>query len=779
MRKFLLLALAAVAISCGRQMSTADYVDWLYETMPLPDSLTYSRAYWEENVAKTLEVREKMNWGIPEREFRHFVLPLRANNETLDDFRTIYADTLCARVAGMSLEEAAIEINHWCHEQATYKPSDARTSSPMATMRNGLGRCGEESVLAVAALRAAGIPARQVYTPRWAHTDDNHAWVEVWVGGKWYFMGACEPEPKLNMAWFNAPVSRAMLLHTKVYGDYHGDEDIIQRTPCYTEINVIRGYVPARRSTVTIVDENGAPVEGATVEFKIYNYAEFYTVAKYLSDASGRAALDTGCGDVFIWASKGERFGFGKISEESAEVVLDHQLGERFCADIEVVPPVEDPIQAGASEEEIAQNAIRLSKEDEIRASHDHSNPAVDAFLASGKPLAERIISQLSDKDRCDVTADVLEDVAAHAVSDDPFILCPRVSNEALLPLRSEVLASGISERLTSIEEVIAWTRDSICVVEGRNPQGLSIPPRSVWRSRLSDARSRGIFFVALSRTLGFPARIDEVTGKTQYRSETGWVDVNFGEIVATATPDRGSVALDYDGKTVKTPKYYKHFTISEITSGSPYLLEYGSDADDTPIELFADFKLDEGYYMLTSGSRMADGSVLAHIEFFPVQKEAKTHIPLVLRKADEQVAVIGSMDAEQLFLPDGADQQQSILSATGRGYFLVAVMGDKDEPTSHAKIELQAAADDINAWGRPVVILGVSRPEGIQNAIFGTDPDRKVLTMLTSGCESDSMTLPVIAVCDSFGRIVYFSQGYNTSLASDLQILFLHLARS
>ena len=159
--------------ACGG--SRQAYVDWLYRSMPLPDSLQYPRSFWEENVAKTLEVRRRMGWDIPEREFRHFVLPLRVNNETLDDFRTVYADTLCRRVKGMSLAEAALEINHWCHEQATYQPSDGRTSAPMATVRRGVGRCGEESVLAVAALRAAGIPARQVYTPRWAHTDDNHA----------------------------------------------------------------------------------------------------------------------------------------------------------------------------------------------------------------------------------------------------------------------------------------------------------------------------------------------------------------------------------------------------------------------------------------------------------------------------------------------------------------------------------------------------------------------------------------------------------------------------
>jgi len=47
-------------------------------------------------------------------------------------------------------------------------------------------------------MRAVGIPARQVYTPRWAHTDDNHAWIEVWTGDRWHFMGACEPEAVLD-----------------------------------------------------------------------------------------------------------------------------------------------------------------------------------------------------------------------------------------------------------------------------------------------------------------------------------------------------------------------------------------------------------------------------------------------------------------------------------------------------------------------------------------------------------------------------------------------------
>jgi len=102
----------------------------------------------------------------------------------------------------LDMYQAALEVNHWCHEKVTYKATDERTSAPLATVKTAFGRCGEESTFTVAALRAVSLPARQVYTPRWAHTDDNHAWVEVWVNGSWHYLGACEPEPELNRGWF-------------------------------------------------------------------------------------------------------------------------------------------------------------------------------------------------------------------------------------------------------------------------------------------------------------------------------------------------------------------------------------------------------------------------------------------------------------------------------------------------------------------------------------------------------------------------------------------------
>ena len=309
-----------------------DAMTFLYAYMPVGDITDYLGDFYLENVRCALSVRQEMPWGrsVSDELFRHFVLPVRVNNECLDDSRRVFHDELKPRVEGLSMYDAILEVNHWCHEKANYQPSDARTSSPLATVRTAYGRCGEESTLLVAALRSVGIPARQVYTPRWAHTDDNHAWVEAWADGRWHFLGACEPEPVLDLGWFNAPASRGMLMHTKVFGYYDGSEEVMKTTANYTEINVISNYAACAPLTVTVTDTAGSPVEGATVEFKLYNYAEFYTVSRKTTDVRGRASLSAGLGDMLVTAVCDGRFGVRKVSfgrETEATVVLEHAIG--------------------------------------------------------------------------------------------------------------------------------------------------------------------------------------------------------------------------------------------------------------------------------------------------------------------------------------------------------------------------------------------------------------------------------------------------------------------
>ncbi|MBQ6742356.1 MAG: transglutaminase domain-containing protein [Bacteroidales bacterium] len=389
-------------------------MEFLYAYMPLSDLADYEPSFYLNQVRYAFKAREEMPWGkdVPEDIFRHFVLVYRVNNENLDTARMVFYRELKDRVKGLSMEEAALEVNHWCHEHVAYRASDSRTSAPLATMRTSLGRCGEESTFTVTAMRAVGIPARQCYTPRWAHCDDNHAWVEVYVDGEWKFLGACEPDPRLNMGWFSVPSTRCMMVHTKAFGKYKGDEEVVKRTSLYSELNLLSHYAPTRRVTVTVVDVDGAPLDGAQVKFKLYNYAEYYTLATMTTDKEGKASLTTGLGDLLIWASDGERYTFEKLDvrqDSTLTLALTHssvsltaatspnlgeELDERGSSSpsklegvaegqgrvftFEMVPPVVGEPQVIATEEETAANAKRLAYEDSLRNAYTATFPTKD-----------------------------------------------------------------------------------------------------------------------------------------------------------------------------------------------------------------------------------------------------------------------------------------------------------------------------------------------------------------------------------------------------------------
>ena len=119
-----------------------------------------------------------------------------------------------------------------------------------------------------------------------------------------------------------------------------------------------------------MTDANGKPVSGAKVDFKVYNYAEFYTVATKYTGTDGRASLTAGKGDMLVWASAGGAFGFSKLSfgkEDTLNLVLDKKGGEAYTLDLDITPPVEGANLPEVTPEQRAENDLRLAKEDSIR----------------------------------------------------------------------------------------------------------------------------------------------------------------------------------------------------------------------------------------------------------------------------------------------------------------------------------------------------------------------------------------------------------------------------
>ena len=635
---FILCASLLILGSC--QSEKTDYVAFLYKYMPTSDSVDYSREYWERQVAMSERARKEMPWAklVPETEWKHFVVPVRVNNEALDDARTVIYEELAPRIKDMSMEEAALEVNHWCHEKVSYQPSDGRTSPPLTTMANAIGRCGEESTFTVAAMRAVGIPARQVYCPRWSHTDSNHAWVEVWVAdddkgnGRWRFMGACEPEAVLDKGWFNWAASRAMLVHTRVFGaDYDGREEVLGRDKCYTEINCLSTYAPTKNLKVQVVDAEGTPIADATVDFRVYNYAEFYPIATQKTDAEGKAAFTTGFGDLVVWVSTGDAFSAVYVPAKQEEVKITPSLNASSVCfeELDLYAPVSAlPEPDRSIVDTVSVNGRRLMKEDSIRVAYQQATfywgedellrkarsnwQVIESFLAEAEneeAAREYLTKGLSEKDLRDVTMEALQDSAT------------RIATEPLRPYMedlAELLPSGLTP-----DTWLQWVDENITVDDERNPIKVYMSAVSVAKHKVTDSRSLEVFKVAGARALGMKAWLDATgaayvegcTPKAQNTSGNGVLVVNAPENV----------------------KYFADFNLALLVDGRPQSLNF-DDEDQTLGNPFRNgLPLREGSYLLVTGTRLLGGDVLAAYQIVQVKAGETVEVTITPRQSEKK----------------------------------------------------------------------------------------------------------------------------------------------
>jgi len=847
MKKFLFLALLPLLITCTsnqtekhlnakmeklgfskefneilgycQDQKERDAISFLYAYMPLGDICDYDPQLYIDGVRCSFLAQKEMSWGgkVPNDIFNHFVLPLRVNNENIDSARIVFYNELKDRVKDLSMYDAVLEVNHWCHEKVSYTPSDVRTSAPLASVKTAYGRCGEESTFTVTALRSVGIPARQVYTPRWAHTDDNHAWVEAWVDGKWYYLGACEPEAKLNVGWFSSTALRALLMHNKVFGYYKGEEDIIQRTDCFTEINVTSNYAPTEKVNVTVVDESGKAVQGAKVEFKIYNYAEFYSAITAVSDKNGKTSAIFGKGDILVWASKGDKFGFEKVTAGMNPIIitLDKTIGETIMVEeMDLVPPVEREVEVVLTQDEINGNKERLAQEDSIRNAYistfvtSASDKEVEKIMVSSRgnwkeiltyisslssknhDYGMRLLNLISEKDLRDTPAYVLLDhINNYGIGDDnsfygsddsvyiSYVLNPRISNELLSAWRGYFQKNPETSVLKeNPHAIIAFTK-KIKICNELNTQNITITPKGVMKFKAADENSRNIFFVALCRSMNVPARIEEVSGKVQYYQSGIWIDVDFegGGVVKTAL--KGYLHLLYRGDgPIDDPKFETNFTVAKIENGSINTLNFrdkeGMEGSMSWKNTFdRAIELDCGYYMLTSGTRIEGGTVLSRVSFFKIEESKTSEVELVLRKKSDEMKVIGKINSETIKQIDHLFELKGISEQwQTKGLFLLGFLNANHEPSNHV-IRIIFG----KKWNIPVLLMFKSQAEleKYQNDTFPQAPDKVIVTIAPAGMiqhiinnlELKKENMPLIILGDKEGHIFYISQGYSTSL--------------
>lgn len=800
-----------------QNLAQREALEFLYAYMPQSDLVDYDLDFTKQQVDLAFEAQKTFKWGskIPEDIFRHFVMVYRVNNENLDTARAYIFHQLKDRIKNMSMYDAALEVNHWCHEHVDYQPADARTSAPLATIKTSHGRCGEESTLTVTALRAVGIPARQCYTPRWAHCDDNHAWVEAWVDGKWYFLGACEPDPELNMGWFAVPSTRTMMVHTNVFGLYSGPEEVNKRTDYYSCINVLSNYAETAQLTVTVNDENGKPVQGATVQFKLYNYAEYYTLAARTTNEKGQASIITGKGDLLIWVKKGNNFNYAKIdarTQNQISILLPSNgfALEPYTQNLEMCPPTGGANIKSASAKRQALNDKRKAAEDAMReayrntwptkatlASYHNANFTDDqlydiihksegnyaeimAFLSAhntvdAKYLLPEYMAALADKDLRDVPASVLEanltTYKSESYPRDVFvkgILPVRISNEMLRANRT-ALGQQLSAYFTNkptvagVKNLIVKniTLDNFC-----NYYNCPISPVGVLNGKRADSHSAGIFFVAACRSLDIPAYMDNSNGEL-YAWENGeWKNVKLEDTKADDSQSAtamGTIVLNNPNNYT----YYPHYTLQRLENGEYVSYDFEGDprVETNPIVL----TVPAGEYCLSTGNRYSNGDVLSQMEFFSVGANQRVEKTITLRTLTPRANNFGHLDVDQTAINNKT--LQSYLSDSGKSKMILCLVTPNTEPVNHMMKEMSALQKAYEQWNGPVVLVNngdnwKSEKHQPKNVTVVKGNYNKLKKAILNGLNDKHQgENPICIVVDKNGTILFYSEGYHIGL--------------
>lgn len=726
---------------------------YYYAYMPISDLATYDASLFLKIIRHTLKVYDMNIFGvdIPEDIFLNYVLHYRVNNENIEYNREIFFNELYDRIKGKNMYEAALEVNYWCLEKATYTSTDPRTVSPLTLIKNAKGRCGEESTFTVTALRSVGIPARQLYTPRWAHCDSNHAWVEVYVDNKWRFLGACEPEPQLDRGWFKAPATRAMLIDTRVFSDIvYEDADVLYRNGMFTELNLTSNYAMTKKLTIKVLNTGGKKVK---VQFEVPNYCELSPIAVLETDEKGIVSITTGLGDLHVHVTDGERFLTRKVDVRHEDVVLldfaDAVLKESGNAALKFVPPtatIEDDgaIQDGVHEARVQHcHKVRADFEstfiDEKRGRelvkkypgfHDDvvqilmdsrgNHKEIEAFLDSdnGIPFKYKVLllKALAPKDLTDSTCEMLNDHLLYAYPfrdcfyEDIFakyLLNPRIYHEMLSPYRGFITRffdeATKKEFVTDPKKIYEYIDQTIEDATERDYRGLIASPQGTLQLKRASKISKKVLFVAICRSLGIPARFNPNDQELEY-----YMDGRFVRLVSQETRETARLTLNCDRKL----HYFKNLTIARLVDGRYYTLHFRENDSSS-------FELEEGCYRILTGQRLEDGTMLFNAYYLDLEggKDATIDVSI----PQEEVSMEPVMISDYIFRTEDGDIALS--DVLQKDYNIVAYVEPSKEPTEHLFRELMEEEDAIKRNNIGIVLIAANTNESVIKLI-STFPD-------------------------------------------------------
>lgn len=730
--------------------------------------------------------------SLPKDLFLSYVLYHRVNEEEIAPCRSLFYQELAEPLRGLSFREAAREVNYWCAKEAAYQAGDERTLSALSVYRRGCGRCGEESVFLVNALRSVGIPARQIYAPRWSHCDDNHAWVELWLDGEWHFTGACEPLEIFNKGWFTNASSRAMMIHSRLFGSQGPRADVIGREGMVTMQNELSRYAAVKRIQVQVVNEEGLPAAGAEIAFEVLNGSEFYPIARMVTDEEGRAELTTGLGSLRVYGSSGGSFAWTDLDvrqKHTCKLCLGKQpqAPEEAWYAIDFIAPKDTPIHTEMltkEQEKKGKRRLADAAKFRLRKMRGWRHPDREAFLAAEdhREWREAMLGVLSEKDQTDLRRQVLEEHLQYALpyADSfpkeifvPYVLNPRVEYEILSAWRKGLEESFSEEEKEQFREMPARIWEEVDRLVEEHPEGeresLITVPLACLSLGTGSLRSKKVLFVAIARTLGIPARLRQEDGAVEYWQGDGFVPV-------LSEAKQSAKLILYSQDTSIYWRYFQNFSVARMERGQYVSLRL-SNREWSHGELTVE--LTPGRYRILTSNRLPNGNQFAYQYELELISGEEKKLSLPMRKA-ELSDMLETIAIPEFYLRDAKGQEIPASDLTRQGRRVMLWLSESEEPTEHLLNELLEQKEAFLKYQKSLLFIVRSGDAFLQPAMARLqkafpevetcyDSMTENTNMLGRRMYVDHERLPLVVVTDGTLQGIYAASGYNVGIGAML----------
>lgn len=561
-------------------------MQYYFITTSMTDLCSIDFALLHKYATHAVKVRKTFDWAknLPEDTFLCYVADYKVSIEPTVDYRDFFYDQIVDIVKDKSLTEAALLVNFWCGEQATYSDTDQNEFSPLGMYNSGKGRCGEEAMFVVSALRSVGIPSR-VCNVSWTGVPDGHAFPQVLIDGEWHYMGGCEPEPAMDCGWFVDRLGSILTTASYAQSDIGVDGGMVYSDYGYTIVNDIEDFAKTKKVTLTVLDKKGKPLEGARVDIiLVQNGVYESTELTVVTDAEGKAKFTLGKGSVSavcyqdddfraIWIDQNQTEGTISFAEEpkydewiSCSVKYNDAKTKRWQSATDEEKNAlfgeksADDLRAENHEKDFDEK--RASKypdcEDNLKWAGKNFDEIMTFLEKDDDPMRVELVKNVTGRYCGEVSAETLEDILQGAekvrgeLSDKDFvkgILCPVLEWGYFVPQRLEVQELFTEEQISDFradpDKLKKWfdsnlSDDCIREIKGKNPNLLA----SI-KMGYCPEKYKTFMLMELARTLGIPVSQEEDGDSWYYHNGKNWEIADWSPEYKNGDDDYGTLRYE------------------------------------------------------------------------------------------------------------------------------------------------------------------------------------------------------------------------------------------